>query len=76
MNSIAELTNHLGLAWWVEVETSFPTCTHFFGPFLSHQEAEEALPGYVKDLKDEQASGIIRFEIGKTLSVDKSTITC
>ena len=56
---IAELINHLGLAWWVEVKTSFPTCTYFFGPFLSHQEAEEALPGYVKDLKAEQAKNIV-----------------
>ncbi|NJM67332.1 MAG: DUF1816 domain-containing protein [Acaryochloris sp. RU_4_1] len=55
----AELTNHLGLAWWVEIKTSFPTCTYFFGPFLSRKEAEVALPGYVEDLEAEQAQNIV-----------------
>ena len=59
MTTIAELTNHLGLAWWVEVKTSFPTCIYFFGPFLGREEAEVALPGYVEDLKAEQAKNII-----------------
>lgn len=58
-SSIAELSNHLGLAWWVEVKTSFPTCTYFFGPFLSQGEAEVALPGYVEDLESEQAQNIV-----------------
>ncbi|NJR56854.1 MAG: DUF1816 domain-containing protein [Acaryochloris sp. CRU_2_0] len=57
-SDIAEFTNYLGLAWWVEVKTSFPTCTYYFGPFLSRQEAEVALPGYVEDLEAEQAEHI------------------
>lgn len=58
MSKIAGFANYLGLAWWAEVKTSFPTCTYFFGPFLSCKEAEIALPGYVEDLESEQAQNI------------------
>ncbi|NJM66891.1 MAG: DUF1816 domain-containing protein [Acaryochloris sp. RU_4_1] len=58
-SDIAELTNHLGLAWWVEIKTSFPTCTYFFGPFLRRKQAESAVSGYVEDLKAEQAKNIV-----------------
>lgn len=59
LSIIAGLANQLSLAWWVEIKTSFPTCTYFFGPFLSREEAEVALPGYVEDLKAEQAQNIV-----------------
>ncbi len=55
---LAELSNILGLAWWVEVKTSLPACIYFFGPFLSQTEAKVALPGYVEDLETEQAQKI------------------
>ncbi len=56
---LAAFVNHLGLAWWVKVTTQDPKCTYYFGPFLSAQAAQEALPGYVEDLEAEQAQGIV-----------------
>ncbi|NER00040.1 MAG: DUF1816 domain-containing protein [Cyanothece sp. SIO2G6] len=50
------LLEWLGLAWWVEIDTS--DCTYFFGPFSSQKEALEAQPGYIEDLEQEGASGI------------------
>jgi Domain of unknown function (DUF1816) len=47
----------LGLAWWVEVVTSNPACTYYFGPFRSSQSAKAAKPGYVEDLEQEGAQG-------------------
>lgn len=47
------------LLWWVEINTSVPTCTYFFGPFGSRKEAQEARTGYVEDLYQEEARGII-----------------
>uniref|UniRef100_UPI00308454F0 DUF1816 domain-containing protein n=1 Tax=Petrachloros mirabilis TaxID=2918835 RepID=UPI00308454F0 len=57
-NRAAEFVNQLGLAWWVQVTTQQPKCTYYFGPFLSAQAAQQALPGYVEDLEVEQAQGI------------------
>jgi hypothetical protein len=51
--------NGLGLAWWVEVITQNPSCTYYFGPFLSSAEASEASNGYIEDLEIEGAQGII-----------------
>ena len=48
----------LGLAWWVEVVTSVPACTYYFGPFASAQEAKSAKPGYILDLEAEGAQGV------------------
>lgn len=59
LSYIAELTNHLGLAWWIEVKTLSPICTYFFGPFLNYQEAAAALFEYVEDLESEQAQNIV-----------------
>ena len=50
--------NWLGLAYWVEIETSLPRCTYYFGPFLSQTEAQMAEAGYLEDLKGEGAQGI------------------
>ncbi|MBD2102165.1 DUF1816 domain-containing protein [Leptolyngbya sp. FACHB-261] len=47
-----------GTAWWAEVTTSQPPCTYYFGPFDSSDEARDACPGYVEDLRDEGAQGI------------------
>lgn len=54
----ANLYNQLGLAWWVEIKTTSPECTYYFGPFLTAAEANNAMPGYVQDLEEEQAQGI------------------
>lgn len=45
------------LEWWVEIVTAFPSCTYFFGPFDSKQEAQSAQIGYLEDLKQENAKG-------------------
>jgi hypothetical protein len=44
---------HLEFALWVEITTKQPCCTYYFGPFLSPQEAQWFLPGYVEDLEEE-----------------------
>jgi hypothetical protein len=53
------LMNFFGLAWWVEVKTESPRCTYYFGPFPTAAEAEIAKPGYVEDLQQEDAQGIV-----------------
>ena len=56
-----QLTNmleFLGLAWWVEIITQNPSCTYYFGPFMSYEEAEDAQDGYIEDLQGEGAQGI------------------
>jgi hypothetical protein len=47
------------LFWWVEVNTSVPLCTYYFGPFDSQNEARDSRTGYVEDLCHEEARGII-----------------
>jgi Domain of unknown function (DUF1816) len=59
MNEIwISVLESLGLAWWVEVVTSVPACTYYFGPFASAQEAKSAKPGYILDLEAEGAQGV------------------
>jgi hypothetical protein len=48
----------LGQAWWVEVSTTQPKFTYYFGPFANEQEAESARAGYLEDLESEAAQGI------------------
>lgn len=48
----------LGWAWWVEIVTQSPSCTYYFGPFLSIKEANAAKSGYIEDLEQEGAQGI------------------
>jgi hypothetical protein len=45
--------------WWVEVTTTQPDCTYYFGPFDNSDEATTARPGYVEDLKRE---GVAKIE--------------
>jgi hypothetical protein len=47
-----------GQAWWVEVFTTVPQCTYYFGPFSDAQEANLSIVGYLEDLEDESAQGI------------------
>ena len=56
--NLAKLSNYLGLAFWVKVETEIPSCTYYFGPFVSQLDAEVDRSGYVEDLKQEGAQGI------------------
>ncbi len=48
----------LGQAWWVEVLTTQPRCTYYFGPFSGAESANRAVSGYVEDLEGEAAQGI------------------
>ncbi|MEY2984706.1 MAG: hypothetical protein RLZZ568_1323 [Cyanobacteriota bacterium] len=50
--------SQLGLAYWVEITTSHPHCTYYFGPFISRASADDAHLGYVEDLKGEGAQDI------------------
>lgn len=63
LNSLKErfinILHGFGLAWWVEIGTQNPRCTYYFGPFLSSKEAEAAKTGYVEDLTQEGAIGIV-----------------
>lgn len=59
MNEIwIRVLESVGLAWWVKVVTSTPTCTYYFGPFSNAQEAKSAKPGYILDLEEEGAQGV------------------
>ena len=49
----------LQLPWWVKIATSEPKCVYYFGSFNSKEDAIDALPGYVEDLEQEQAKGIL-----------------
>ncbi len=52
------ISDNLGLAWWVEIKTRNPKCTYYFGPFLNGTEAKASVKGYVQDLELEGAQGI------------------
>lgn len=43
------------LPWWIEVRTNHPHCTYYFGPFDNAFEAQALQPGYLEDLRQEQA---------------------
>ncbi|MGB0561917.1 MAG: DUF1816 domain-containing protein [Spirulinaceae cyanobacterium] len=69
------LMEAMGQAYWVEVKTTVPAYTYYFGPFLTEQEALAARPGYVEDLTDEGAEGIatqIRQMKPKALTIDNT----
>ncbi|GAB4194982.1 MAG: DUF1816 domain-containing protein [Coleofasciculaceae cyanobacterium] len=56
---VIKILQLLGLAFWVEIVTDNPRCTYYFGPFLSEKEASDAKSGYVEDLENEGAQGIV-----------------
>ena len=56
---LTTIFNAVGWAYWVEIETAKPSCTYYFGPFLTFKEAESAQVGYVEDLTQEDAVGIM-----------------
>lgn len=47
------------LSWWIEINTAVPLCTYYFGPFDSRKEARDSRAGYVEDLYQEEARGIV-----------------
>lgn len=54
-NLLTSILKIFGLAWWVEIVTDKPSCTYYFGPFLSKEEAKLYCPGYIEDLEQEEA---------------------
>lgn len=56
--TMMNLLNFSGLAWWIEILTANPRCTYYFGPFITDQEAKAAEAGYIEDLESESAQGI------------------
>lgn len=47
------------MPWWVKIVTETPQCTYFFGPFDSLGEAKHHQSGYIEDLEQERARGIV-----------------
>lgn len=70
------LANVLGQskAWWVEIKTSQPACTYYFGPFDSESEAHGAKGGYVEDLEQEGAQNI-QIAVSLCRNPEQLTIT-
>jgi hypothetical protein len=50
---------HGDLGWWIEVFTAHPACIYYFGVFENSKTAEAALPGFIDDLLDEGARGLV-----------------
>lgn len=48
----------LSMGWWVKITTEQPQCIYYFGPFQNSFEAKATCPGYIEDLKSEEAQGI------------------
>ena len=44
--------------YWIEVKTAKPICTYYFGPFVTHNEANLAQSGFIEDLETENAENI------------------
>ena len=58
MKSLVKLfspINKQKIPWWVEISTTIPRCTYFFGPFDSVKEAKQEQTGYIDDLVQEKA---------------------
>jgi hypothetical protein len=58
-SSIASRASQPHLSWWIEINTSVPLCTYYFGPFDSQAEARDSRTGYVDDLYQEGARDIV-----------------
>ena len=44
---IRNLGNKLGLAWWAKVETTNPSTTYWYGPFLTKHSLNENLEKFL-----------------------------
>jgi Domain of unknown function (DUF1816) len=60
-------------AWWIEILTTQPNCTYYFGPFAGAREAEVASEGFVEDLEGEFAQDI-KVKIDRHCQPDLLTI--
>jgi Domain of unknown function (DUF1816) len=48
---LAEVLNLFGNAWWIEISTTLPNATYYFGPFLNCLEAESSADGCREELR-------------------------
>ena len=55
---IRNFGNKLGLAWWAKVETSIPSATYWYGPFLTRRSLNESLGQFLNDLSKEGSKEI------------------
>ncbi|MEM6835682.1 MAG: DUF1816 domain-containing protein [Cyanobacteria bacterium P01_C01_bin.120] len=44
--------------WWLEIKTTAPACTYYFGPFDTEPDAQAQQQGYLDDLQQEGAKVI------------------
>ena len=66
------LFDALGMAWWIEIRTETPKCVYYFGPFAGQEEALKAKAGYIEDLEQEGATGILA--VAKRCKPEKLTV--
>lgn len=69
---LTRLPKYIASEYWIKVTTAKPSCTYYFGPFLTRKEAKLAQPGFLEDLETENAEGIkaeIRSSHPKELTV-------
>ncbi len=61
INALDDLSidHEIKLPWWVEIMTTRPHCLYYFGPFDTMSEAQIHQGGYIEDLQQEGALGII-----------------
>lgn len=55
---LTKLFKNIVQQYWIEVTTAKPSCIYYFGPFLTHQGAKQAQPGFIEDLEAENAQDI------------------
>ncbi|MEB3338278.1 MAG: DUF1816 domain-containing protein [Leptolyngbyaceae bacterium] len=53
-----DIATDLTTDWWIEIVTTEPSCTYYFGPFQNLTEAETDYLNYVADLEGEGAQGL------------------
>ncbi len=56
--ALRRLSNNVGLAWWVRIETRDPNVVYWFGPFLTRNRLKGQLSVFLADLSDEAPSSV------------------
>ena len=57
-NFFSNLFDFFSTPWWIKITTAEPNCIYYFGPFESEKEALQYQPGFIEDLKQENAQQI------------------
>ena len=52
--SVKELVNDI----FAKIETDQPSCTYWFGPFITKRSLKENMSSFIKDLSDEGSKNI------------------